>query len=76
LGERLQLENFKLHDELSEQKLTLDDINEFLTAELKARSLANAQLEERAAGLAKELEDTRRRCEVGDGWGGWRGVWG
>jgi hypothetical protein len=37
------VENFVLSDELAKQKLTLQDINEFLTNELKARSLATAQ---------------------------------
>jgi hypothetical protein len=37
------VENFSLSDELAKQKLTLQDINEFLTNELKARSLAAAQ---------------------------------
>lgn len=37
------MENFVLSDELAKQKLTLQDINEFLTNELKARSLATAQ---------------------------------
>lgn len=42
-GEKLAVENFSLADELAKQKLTLQDINEFLTNELKARSLATAQ---------------------------------
>ena len=42
-GEKLAVENFSLADELAKQKLTLQDINEFLTNELKARSLAAAQ---------------------------------
>lgn len=42
-GEKLTVENFCLADELAKQKLTLADINEFLTTELKARSLAAAQ---------------------------------
>lgn len=37
------MENFCLADELAKQKVTLADINEFLTTELKARSLAAAQ---------------------------------
>jgi hypothetical protein len=43
VGEKLAVENFSLTDELAKQKLTLQDINEFLTNELKARSLAAAQ---------------------------------
>lgn len=37
------MENFSLADEVAKQKLTLQDINEFLTNELKARSLAATQ---------------------------------
>jgi hypothetical protein len=43
-GEKLAVENFTLADELAKQKLTLQDINEFLTTELKARSLTAAQV--------------------------------
>lgn len=45
-GERLAVENFSLADEVARQKLTLQDINEFLTNELKARSIAAAQASE------------------------------
>jgi hypothetical protein len=50
-GEKLAVENFSLSDELAKQKLTLQDINEFLTNELKARSLAAAQASPTAAAL-------------------------
>ncbi|KAI8470963.1 MAG: hypothetical protein J3K34DRAFT_508062 [Monoraphidium minutum] len=63
-GDKLQVENFRLSDELEAQKLNLRDINEFLTNELKARTAANAALEERGAQLAAQLEDTRRACEA------------
>jgi alkyl sulfatase BDS1-like metallo-beta-lactamase superfamily hydrolase len=43
-GEKLAVENFSLTDELAKQKLTLQDVNEFLTNELKSRSLATAQV--------------------------------
>lgn len=46
LGEKLALENFGLADEVAKQKVTLEDINEFLTNELKARSLATAQVQQ------------------------------
>lgn len=63
-GDRLQVENFKLSDELEASRLNLRDINEFLTNELKARTAANAALEERAAGLAAKLEEVKRSSEV------------
>lgn len=47
-GEKLAVENFSLTDEVAKQKLTLQDINEFLTNELKARSLAAAQVREQS----------------------------
>lgn len=47
------MENFCLADELAKQKLTLADINEFLTTELKARSLAAAQASTRCSGSSR-----------------------
>ena len=66
LGEKLQVENFKLSDELAEQRLNLKDINEFLTNELKVRSLTTAALEEKVASLHQQMEDTRKEYEVRD----------
>jgi hypothetical protein len=43
-GDKLAVENFKLTDELAKQKVTLQDINEFLTNELKARSVTTTQV--------------------------------
>jgi len=63
-GEKLQVENFKLSDELDAQKLNLRDINEFLTNELKARTATNAVLDERVALLTQRMEDLRRTSEV------------
>ncbi|KIY91370.1 hypothetical protein MNEG_16594, partial [Monoraphidium neglectum] len=62
-GDRLQVENFKLSDELEASKLNLRDINEFLTNELKARTAANAALDERVAQMAAQLEAARKDCE-------------
>ncbi|GBF97785.1 hypothetical protein Rsub_10210 [Raphidocelis subcapitata] len=64
LGERLQVENFKLSDELEASKLNLRDINEFLTNELKARTAAAAALDERVALLTQRLEEQRQEREA------------
>eukprot|EP00891_Asterochloris_glomerata_P000279 jgi/Astpho2/279/fgenesh1_pg.00010_%23_42_t len=58
-GELLLVENVKLCEELEVQKVNLRDINEFLTNELKARSLAGAALEQRIEDLEVELEGLR-----------------
>ncbi|WIA34972.1 hypothetical protein OEZ86_013253 [Tetradesmus obliquus] len=63
-GERLAVEGFKLTDELAKQKLTLQDINEFLTNELKARSVATTQLEERAVALTARLQEVQREAQA------------
>jgi hypothetical protein len=67
-GEALQVERYRLLDELEAQKLNLRDINEFLTNELKARTAANAALDGRVAQLTQRMEELRRTSEVG-GWG-------
>ena len=46
------------------QKVNLRDINEFLTNELKARSLAGAALEQRIEDLEVELEGLRESTAV------------
>jgi hypothetical protein len=63
-GERLQIENIKLTDELENQKINLRDINEFLTNELKARSLTTAALEEKVQELTQLAEDNKKSHEV------------
>ncbi|KAK9817802.1 hypothetical protein WJX72_002415 [[Myrmecia] bisecta] len=63
-GETLLIENVKLTDELEEQKDNLRDINEFLTNELKARSLAGAALEQRITELEKELATVKSKAEA------------
>jgi hypothetical protein len=62
VGEKLAVENFSLTDELAKQKLTLQDINEFLTNELKARSLAAAQASADTASRAPASS----RCTTGN----------
>ena len=63
-GELLLVENVKLCEELEVQKVNLRDINEFLTNELKARSLAGAALEQRIEDLEAELEGLRESTAV------------
>ena len=46
-GEVLEDENVKLSKELEQSRINLRDINEFLTNELKARSLTSAALEQK-----------------------------
>lgn len=58
------MENVKLCEELEVQKVNLRDINEFLTNELKARSLAGAALEQRIEDLEVELEGLRESTAV------------
>lgn len=63
-GERLQVENIKLSEELDSQKTSLKDINEFLTNELKARSVTTSALEKTIAELEEKLEDQKSSYEV------------
>lgn len=63
-GEKLVVDNFKLSEELETQKLNLRDINEFLTNELKARSLTTSALESKVQELNVLVEDVRRSHEV------------
>lgn len=64
-GERLQVENIKLSEELDSQKASLKDINEFLTNELKARSVTTSALEKTIAELEEKLEEQKGSYEVG-----------
>lgn len=61
------VDNFKLSEELETQKLNLRDINEFLTNELKARSLTTSALESKVQELNVLVEDVRRSHEVRGG---------
>jgi hypothetical protein len=63
-GDQLQIENFKLSEDLETQKLNLRDINEFLTNELKARSLTTSALEAKVYELNQLMEEVRKNHEV------------
>lgn len=62
-GDKLQVENVKLNEELETSKNNLKDINEFLTNELKARSLTTTALEGRLLELQRLLEDHKKQQE-------------
>eukprot|EP00803_Ostreobium_quekettii_P004601 evm.model.scf_1052.4 EVM.evm.TU.scf_1052.4 scf_1052:32928-39739(+) len=63
-GEKLHVENIKLSEELDAQKGNLRDVNEFLTNELKARSLATTELEEKLAELDKQRLSERAQLKA------------
>ena len=63
-ADKLQVDNIKLEEELETQKLNLRDINEFLTNELKARSLTTSALEAKVFELNSLMEDVRKAHEV------------
>ncbi|KAF5838664.1 hypothetical protein DUNSADRAFT_2428 [Dunaliella salina] len=63
-GDRLQLENIKLGEDLDIQRLNLRDINEFLTNELKARSLTTNALEAKLYDLNHAMEEQRKAHEA------------
>ena len=63
-GDKLQVNNMRLADELETQKLNLRDINEFLTNELKARSLTTTALEAKVVELNGMMEDMKKSQEV------------
>ena len=60
------MENGKLETELETQKLNLRDINEFLTNELKARSLTTSAMEAKVVELYHLLDDVNKSHEVRD----------
>ena len=49
----------RAHRRLETQKVNLQDINSYLTNELRAKELATTEMEARVANLAKELDDLR-----------------
>lgn len=63
-GEKLQVENIKLTEELESQKTSLQDINEFLTNELKAKTAVTNTLEETITGLEAKLKQQKTQYEV------------
>ena len=60
------MENAKLSEDLETQKLNLRDINEFLTNELKARSLTTSAMEAKVVELYHLLDDVNKSHEVRD----------
>jgi hypothetical protein len=65
-GDRLQVDNIKLNEELETQKLNLRDINEFLTNELKARSLTTTALEAKVFELNHLMDEMKKTQEVNE----------
>ncbi len=63
-GDNLQIENIKLTEDLETQKLNLRDINEFLTNELKARSLTTSALEAKVYEFNQLMEEIKKGHEV------------
>lgn len=63
-GEHLQVDNQRLSKELATSKYNLNDINEFLTNELKARALSSAALEHRVKGLEQKLADQKEHYDA------------
>ncbi|KAG2424476.1 hypothetical protein HXX76_014528 [Chlamydomonas incerta] len=63
-GDRLQVDVVRLTDELETQKLNLRDINEFLTNELKARSLTTSALEAKVAELNGLMDEVKKSHEA------------
>lgn len=62
-GDKLHVDNIKLEEELEQQKLNLRDINEFLTNELKARSLTTSAMEAKVMELYHQLDDIQKKHE-------------
>lgn len=62
-GDKLHVDNIKLEEELEQQKLNLRDINEFLTNELKARSLTTSAMEGKVMELYHQIDELQRRHE-------------
>ena len=67
LGDKLHVDNIKLEEELEQQKLNLRDINEFLTNELKARSLTTSAMEAKVMELYHLLDDQQKKHEESTG---------
>ena len=60
----LRVENFKLTEELEDQKSKLKDINEFLVNELKARALSFAALQAELTETKKTMEENQANFQV------------
>eukprot|EP00892_Ulva_mutabilis_P011652 jgi/Ulvmu1/885/UM100_0040.1 len=55
----LQVQNYKLTEELADQKCKLKDINDFLVNELKARALSYAALQAELAETKKKMAEEK-----------------
>ena len=63
-SDTLRVDNYKLTEELEEQKSKLKDINEFLVNELKARALSFATLQAELAETKKTMEENQTHFQV------------
>jgi hypothetical protein len=63
-SETLEDENLKLSKELEVSRINLRDINEFLTNELKARSLTSAALEQKVINSAGSAPHVSAHADV------------
>lgn len=63
-SDTLRVDNYKLTEELEEQKSKLKDINEFLVNELKARALSFATLQAELTETKKTMEDNKTHFQV------------
>lgn len=60
----LQVQNYKLTEELEDQKSKLKDINDFLVNELKARALSYAALQAELAETKKKMAEDKAAFTV------------
>jgi len=60
----LQVQNYKLAEELEDQKSKLKDINDFLVNELKARALSYAALQAELAETKKKMAEEKAAFTV------------
>lgn len=63
-SDNLSLQTLRLNEELEAQKQNLKDINEFLTNELKARTLTASALEQKLNELQAAFETAKKNHEV------------
>lgn len=64
-GDNLQLDTLKLNESLDESRSNLKEISEFLTNELKARSLTASALQDKVLELQATIENNTKEHEVG-----------
>lgn len=58
-GDELEYENKELHEEVQTQRSKLEDINEFLTNELKAKETVISDLEQKVSSLEQSIENLK-----------------